>query len=131
MLSENSKEITSKMVLHYGVEILKDCRYYLEIIHLCNSTRTRIWKIPVPFVVMNFLCVLPMLITITRLLQFCIMSGFDLNEVSSAFAISMGSIQLTVIYISFISVRPATLETMDQMQSLVNERKTLRKEIEI
>lgn len=59
------------------------------------------------------------------------MSGFDLNEVSSAFAISMGSIQLTVIYISFISVRPATLETMDQMQSLVNERKTLRKEIEI
>lgn len=59
------------------------------------------------------------------------MSGFDLNEVSSAFAISMGSIQLTVIYISLIFVRPVTLETMDQMQSLVNERKTLWKEIEI
>lgn len=59
------------------------------------------------------------------------MSGFDLNEVSSAFAISMGSIQLTVIYISLIFVRPATLETMDQMQSLVNERKKSKYEIMI
>lgn len=105
------------------VEILKDCRYYLEKFHMSNDTRIRIWNIPMPHIVMNFIYLSPMLVTFYCLMRFCIDSGFNLNTVSSAFAISMGSSQLGIIYIALAVNRRVILRTMDQMQHVVDYRK--------
>lgn len=112
---------------HFGVQILKDCRYYLEKLNLCNSERVRIANIPVPHVLMNFACVSPVIITCSCLLRFCILSGFDLNAMSNAFAIAVGSAQIILIYITLAFDRPAILETIDHMQSIVNNRKIIQK----
>lgn len=113
----------------HSVQILKDCRFYLEKLNLCNHERTRIANISVPHVLMNFACVSPIIITFSCLMRFCIISGFNLNAMSNAFAISVGSAQLILIYITLAFDRPAILQTIDHMQSTVNNRKTIQKKM--
>lgn len=105
------------------VEILKDCRYYLKKFHMSNDDHVRFFNIPIPQIVVNFAWLSPMLITFLCLMRFCIRNGFDLNTVSSAFAIVMGSSQLGFIYIALAVNRRVILETINEMQHVVDYRK--------
>lgn len=111
---------------HHKVEFLKDCRYYLEKVHLCNREPYRIGIVPIPHIVMNFACVSPIVITFSCLLRYCIQSGFNLNAMSNAFAICMGSAQIILIYITLAIERSTILETIDQMQEIVDKRKSIK-----
>lgn len=105
------------------VEILKDCRFYLEKFELCNNTWPRFGSITIPSIVKNMLSICPMLITLVCLVRFVIISGFNLDTASGTFAISLGITQLALIYISLAVNRKITFDTMIQMQNLVDYRK--------
>lgn len=107
------------------VEILKDCRYYLKKFHMSNDDHVRFFNIPIPQIVANFAWLSPMVITSSCLMRFCIINGFDLNTVSSAFAMVMGTSQLGFIYISLAVNRRVILETINEMQHVVDYRKFL------
>lgn len=115
------------MVLH-DIEILKDCRSYLYKFNLCNSTQKRICKIPMPFALMNLLSMSPFLLTIFRLLRFCVLAHFKLSEIENGFAILLGVGQLALIYVALSIERPNIIKAIDQIQFVVNERKSLSKE---
>lgn len=105
------------------IEILKDCRFYLEKLELCSNPRPGFDSLPMPSIVKNMLCIFPMMVTLVCLVRFVVISGFNLNTASGSFAISMGITQLALIYISLAVNRDITHETMCQMQNLVDYRK--------
>ena len=107
------------------IKILDDLRFYLEKVFLCNETRVRILNYSIPFSVMNILCSLPQTITLICLMNAVYIANFDLNEISSAFAISIGVLQIDLIYFSLAANRPTIVKIMDAMQSVVDDRKTL------
>lgn len=111
------------MVQQNGFKILKDCRSYLETFNLCNTTNKRICNIPMPFAVMNLLNVAPFIITVSRLIRFCALGGFQLSEVENGAAILLGVSQLALIYIALAFERSSIIKAIEQMQFIVNERK--------
>lgn len=105
------------------VEILKDCRFYLEKLQMCNKIRPRFWILPIPNIMLNFVFMIPMFTTSFCLMRYVISTGFNLNTVSSSFAITMGCTQLAFIYVGLAINRRIVYETMDQMQHLVDYRR--------
>lgn len=108
------------------VDILKDCRFYLAKLYLCTDKHFRIANYSVPFPLIYVLCVFPQTITLSLLVRYVYITKFDLNEVSTAFAICIGSSQLQLIYLSLAGNRPTTFKIMNKMQSIVDDRKTRR-----
>lgn len=110
------------------IEILKDCRYYLQKWALCSDKGPTFGKITIPNAVMNILCIFPMSLTVVLMMRFVVISGFNLNAISATFAISIGVSQMSFIYITLALNRQLIRKTMNQMQRLVDYRKN---EIEI
>lgn len=107
------------------IEILQDCRFYLEKFGLCNDKHIRIVRyLSVPIALVNMLCVLPQTLAIYLLMRTVYVANFDLNVISSAFAITIGLIQIELIYFTLAANRPTTLILMNKMQSIVDDRKT-------
>lgn len=106
------------------IEILKDCRIYLEKMFLCNDEHVRIANYSVPSTLICILCNFPQTITQSLLMRYVYISNFDLNEVSTAFAICIGSSQLQLIYFSLAANRPTTVKIMSTMQSIVDDRES-------
>lgn len=105
------------------IEILKDCRYYLERLQICNIIRPHIGSLPIPNIMINIAFLFPMFVTTVCLMRYIILMNFNLNAVSNSFAITMGCTQLTFIYMSLAINRRLIYETMDRMQFIVDYRK--------
>lgn len=106
------------------IEILHDCRFYLEKFGLCNERHVRILHVPIPFALVNLLCVLSQTIAIYLLIRTVYVANFDLNVISSAFAITIGLIQIELIYFTLAANRSTTVKIVSKMQSVVDYRKT-------
>lgn len=120
-LFQTKLQVQSKML--NTVEILKDCRYYLQKLELCNKNGPIFGKISIPSAVIQFACVFPMSLTVVFMMRFIVISGFNLDTICSTFAISIGVSQMSFIYITLAVNRRLILKTMDQMQHLVDYRK--------
>lgn len=96
------------------IKILKDCRFYLAKLYLCNNTPICIANQSIPFALITMLCLLPQSITLFLLIRAVYIVNFDLNQVSSAFAISIGVSQLELIYFSLAANRPTILKLRTQ-----------------
>lgn len=105
------------------IEILKDCRFYLEKFCLCNDKHVRIFHYPVPFALINIFCVLPQTIALYLLMRTVYDANFDLNVISSAFGITVGLFQIELIYFTLAANRSVTVKIMNKMQSIVDDRK--------
>lgn len=105
------------------IKILEDCRSYLKKLYLCNDKHVRIANNSIPLTLVNILCVIPQTITLYLLACAVYMANFDLNEVSTAFAICIGISQIELIYLSLAGNRRITLKIMNEMQSVVDDRK--------
>lgn len=108
------------------IEILKDCRFYLEKLCLCNDKRVRIANYAVSFTMMNILCVVPQTISLYCLARAVYEANFDLNEVSTAIANCIGISQIELIYFTLAANRPTTFKLMNKMQSVVDDRKPIQ-----
>lgn len=106
------------------IEILRDCCFYLEKFGLCNERHVRILHLPIPFALVNLLCVLSQTIAIYLLIRTVYVANFDLNVISSAFAITIGLIQIELIYFTLAANRSTTLKIVRKMQGVVDYRKT-------
>lgn len=108
------------------IEILQDCRFYLEKFGLCNDESVRIVRyLSVPIALINIFCVLPQTIALYLLMRTVYDANFDLNVISSAFAIFIGLLQIELIYFTLVANRPTTLQLMNKMQSVVDDRKAI------
>lgn len=106
------------------IEILKDCRFYLGKLFLCNDAPVKICHLTIPFALMNLLCVLPQTIAIILLTRTVYVANFDLNKISSGLAIAIGVTQIELIYFSLAANRRVISKILNEMQSVVDDRKT-------
>lgn len=106
------------------VEMLKDCRYYLQKWHLCRDKGLTFGKFSIPCAVVNVAYVFPMSLTVVLMLRFVVISEFNLDTISTTIATVLGVSQMCFIYITLAINGQLILKTMDQMQHLVDYRKS-------
>lgn len=100
--------------------ILKDCRYYLKNINLCNNGPYYIRHIKIPDTLAHIACIFLQSLAAILLLVFCFESGFNLTTVSSAFGVSIGVSQLSMMYITLAANKDLIFETVQKLQRLVD-----------
>lgn len=106
------------------VEVLKDCRRYLDAINLCNNG-IFLKSFKVPDVFYDVIVVAPMTYTTILLTQFCFANHFDLTTVAFAFSICIGCAQITLVYFTLTFEKRVIFETMARIQNLVDYRKKI------
>lgn len=105
----------------HNIKLLLESRYYLEATYLCTDRRPR----AIPNFLINILWTSPMLLDMCCLFKFCVDSNFDLDVVSSAFALSMGITQFILCFMTLAAYRHETYEILEQLQCLVDKRKII------
>lgn len=104
------------------IEVLKDCRRYMDIINLCNEG-VYYKSIKIPDIIYDIIMVAPMTYTTILLTQFCFANHFNLTIVAQAFSICIGCTQITLIYFTMTFQKGKMFKTMDLIQNLVDYRK--------
>lgn len=104
------------------VEVLKDCRRYLDLINLCNKG-IFVKSIKIPDILYNIAMVTPMTYTIYRFSEFCLEQHFNLTVCAQSFSIFIGCTQIALIYMTLTFKKNTMYQTMDIIQYLVDYRK--------
>lgn len=104
------------------VEILKDCRKYLNVVNLCNGG-VFIKSFRIPDILINVVLVTPMMYTTILMFLFCFANHFDFNVIAFPFSICVGSTQIALVYFTLTFEKRVIFETMDIIQHLVDYRK--------
>lgn len=112
-----------KMVQVNKVEVLKDCRKYLNLINLCNEgVFIRSFRIP------DILITIPLLVPISYttglLYYYCFANHFDFNIIAFAFSVCIGSTQIALVYLTLTIEKRVIFDTMNEIQHLVDYRKS-------
>lgn len=104
------------------VEVLKDCRRYLDLINLCNKG-IYFKSIKIPDIFYDVIVIGPMTYTSFWFAVFCLEHNFNLTSCAQPFAILIGCTQITFCYITLAFEKNVIYETMDIIQDLVDSRK--------
>lgn len=104
------------------VEVLKDCRHYLDLINLCNKG-IYIKSVKIPDILYDIAMVGPMFYTTYWFSVFCYENGFNLTICAQSFSIFIGCTQIALIYLTLTFEKSTMYETMDIIQDLVDYRK--------
>lgn len=108
------------------IEMLKDCRAHLKFLNLCDDNHVPIKAKKLPNVILHICWVFPMALTTVLMWHHCFVNQFDLLKISSAFAVSLGSTQLILIYITLVINKKVTFDTMMTVQRFVEYRKLIQ-----
>lgn len=111
------------MKRHHQITILKDCRYYLKNLNLCNDKPIYLGSIRIPDIFVHIGCIFLQTYAAVTLMLFCFKSGFNLSQVSSEFGVSIGVLQLSIMYITLAANKSLIFKTVQQLQRLVDYSK--------
>lgn len=104
------------------LRIFNELRYYLNKLHLDSESPVCIFGFNIPDWIVHFYTMFLMNVTVIFLVRFCYLSNFDLAAMSRAMGVALGVIQLALIYTSVAANRNLIHETMNHLQTIVDER---------
>lgn len=108
------KRISQKFIF------LENCRYYLKNVNLCRQEPIIIGCVRIPNVLIYVGCIFFQTFSSCLMMKFCIETGFNLATISSAFGVSIGILQLSLIYVTLATKNGVIYQTFELIQQLVD-----------
>lgn len=104
-------------------KVLKSCRRILSITNLLEKRYIHIGRFKIATIFLQFAYMIPMNFSLALILCFCMNQEFNLKKTSGAIGISLGIIQMDLIFICFSYQKPLTTKILTDFQSIVSARK--------
>lgn len=103
-------------------KVLKGCRIVLSLTNLLERQKFHVGRFTFPNILYSIIFMIPLNLSLSLMIWFCFDEKFNLMKTSNAISISLGIVQIELIFICLACQKPLITNMLSHFENIVFER---------